>query len=88
MPAPAGRARPPRPCRVNAHEPIRPAWRCVVCDEEWPCRRRRTELALDCEGSRVALALVMAQYFGEAAADRPDIPVSVLYLRFLGWLRR
>jgi hypothetical protein len=30
---------------------------------------------------------MLAEYFSEAAADRPEIPASVLYLRFLGWLR-
>jgi hypothetical protein len=72
---------------VNVHDPVRPSWRCRVCDEEWPCRWRRRELTLACHGSRVSLALMLAQYFGEAAADRPDIPASVLYARFLGWLR-
>jgi len=72
---------------MNLHEPVRPAWRCAACDEEWPCWRRRRELTLACQGSRVTLALMLAEYFSEAAADRPDIPASVLYLRFLGWLR-
>ena len=72
---------------MNLHEPVRPTWWCAACDEEWPCRHRRTQLSRECEGSRVTLALMLAQYFGEAAADLPNIPASVLYLRFLGWLR-
>ncbi len=33
------------------------------------------------------LALYMARFFGDAVDDHPDIPASVLYVRFLGWFR-
>ena len=72
---------------MNPHEPTRPAWICAVCDEEWPCRRKRTELVIVTEGSRVGLALILADYFLQATEDRPDLAPSVLYTRFLGWLR-
>jgi hypothetical protein len=30
----------------------------------------------------------MSRYFGQAADDHPGVPASVLYTRFLGWMRR
>lgn len=75
--------RPPEP--PSTHQPYRPSWRCAACHEEWPCRRRRDELIVECGGSRVALALYMARYFSDAVDDHPATPASVLYVRFLGW---
>jgi hypothetical protein len=71
---------------MNPHEPRRPAWICAACDEAWPCRRRRAQLIGAAEGSRVGLALILADYFLQATEDRPDLSPSVLYSRFLGWL--
>jgi len=76
---------PPQP--PSAHQPRRPSWRCAACEDEWPCVRRRDELVVECGGSRVMLALYMARFFGDAVDDHPDIPASVLYVRFLGWFR-
>lgn len=70
---------------MTRHEPIRPTWRCRACWGEWPCVRRRDELIAECDGSRLRLAFAMAQYFSDAVEDRPDLPASVLYVRFLGW---
>lgn len=72
---------------MSRHEPIRPAWRCAACDDDWPCARRRAELVVECHGSRVMVALVMARYFSAAVEDCPTTPAAVLYLRFLGWFR-
>jgi hypothetical protein len=70
------------------HEPARPSWCCRVCDEEWPCRRRRASLRAEAQGSRIHLALLMAGYYRQAMQDRPDLTPVVLYARFLGWLGR
>jgi hypothetical protein len=70
------------------HEPARPSWCCVVCDEEWPCRRRRTMLRTQSQGSRIHLAVLMAGYYHDAIQDRPDLAPVMLHARFLGWLRR
>jgi hypothetical protein len=72
---------------MNPHEPTRPAWTCAVCDEEWPCRKRRTQLVAAVGASRLGLALILADQFIQATEDRPDLAPSVLYTRFLGWLR-
>ena len=83
-----GSSRPVQPGdRMNPHEPVRPAWWCATCDEAWPCQRRREQLIIACEGSRLRLALILAEYFCQATEDRPDLSPSTLYSRFLGWLR-
>jgi len=72
---------------TSMHEPLRPSWLCGGCGNEWPCPRRREELAAESEGSAVSLALTMAEYLEDALADHPQAPATVLYTRFLGWLR-
>lgn len=42
---------------------------------------------MESDGSRVTLSILMAGYFAEAVDDHPEVPGTVLYLRFLGWLR-
>lgn len=72
---------------TSRHQPLRPSWRCAGCGDEWPCLRRRDELTVESDGSRVTLSILMAGYFAEAVDDHPEVPGTVLYLRFLGWLR-
>ena len=72
---------------MSLHEPSRPSWRCAACQDEWPCGSRRRELLCEFGPSKVRLALHMAPYFEEAVGDSPRTPISVLYGRFLGWVR-
>jgi len=89
VPAPTDRARPADrgdAPGVSGHQPVRPAWSCAACGVDWPCPTRQRELARDNAATWSRLGLVMARDLDAAMADRPDIPVSALYLRFLGWL--
>jgi len=70
---------------VSRHQPVRPSWRCLACGDDWPCRRRRTELTLECGRDKVRLALYMAGFFSDALDDSPQASPQDLYRRFLGW---
>ena len=69
---------------TTRHEPGRPGWRCQACAADWPCAAAKAELLA--APSRVRVALDLAREFGEAILVEPDVPVSIHYQRFLGWL--
>jgi hypothetical protein len=78
----------PRPlARVTVHVPVRPNWVCAGCGARWPCRTRRGQLLAEFDRAPVSLALLMGGYFMDAAQDLPTEPASVLYGRFMGWLK-
>lgn len=85
MTGPSRPSHPPDP--VSAHQPVRPSWRCSACADAWPCSRRRDEMLVEYDGSRVLLALYLSRFFGEALEDHPESSAADLYLRFLGWFR-
>lgn len=69
------------------HWPVKPSWRCALCDEPWPCGPGRAQIIAETGGARVDLALYMAIGMIEAARAEPMIPPADLYRRFLGWVR-
>jgi hypothetical protein len=73
---------------MTDHLPLRPSWRCVKCNANWPCHTRRRQLAAEFTGASASLGLYLASCMVEAAADLPDTSAGLLYRQFLGWLRR
>lgn len=71
---------------MSHHQPVRPTWCCAACGVDWPCPTRQRELARDHASARSRLGLVMARELEAAMTDLPEVPLSTLYLRFLGWL--
>jgi hypothetical protein len=72
---------------MSVHQPDRPTWRCTACAADWPCPNRQRELVRDHGTARTRLGLAMARDLGTAMTDLPEVPVSALYQRFLGWVR-
>jgi hypothetical protein len=72
---------------MTDHRPLRPAWRCVACDANWPCHTRRRQLTAEFTGATASLGLYLASCMVDAAADLPDTCAGLLYRQFLGWLR-
>ncbi|MGC4874930.1 flavin reductase [Micromonospora sp. DT43] len=72
---------------MTTHQPIKPAWTCGGCAEEWPCQTRCRELRAEYDPDRVSLALYLAAHLVDAAQDLVHVPASHLHYRFLGWTR-
>ena len=72
---------------MTTHHPVRPAWTCGGCAEEWPCQTRCRELRAEYDRARVSLALYLADHLVDAAQDLAHVPASHLHYRFLGWTR-
>jgi hypothetical protein len=93
MPKPPPHSDQPRPLArsgrpaVTAHRPIKPAWTCGGCAEEWPCQTRRRELQAEYDRAPVSLTLSMAAHLVEATQDLAQVPAGYLHYRFLGWTR-
>ncbi|GLW33296.1 hypothetical protein Areg01_62340 [Actinoplanes regularis] len=73
------------------HQPDRPTWDCVACDEPWPCAPGKVELAEQGAVHRRSLRL----YLESCAIDLIDDRVGGhrasgggdgIYDRILGWL--
>jgi len=62
------------------HEPVRPTWACGACGEQWPCSTALPAiLALD----EPAQALLLWDWFEEAATDLVDLTGADLHQRFI-----
>jgi hypothetical protein len=68
------------------HLPRRPQWTCRVCAADWPCQTAIGLLAA--EMTRTPMCVYLAAYLIDAIVDLPDVPIGVLYLRFLQPARR
>jgi hypothetical protein len=60
---------------------------CGGCGAQWPCQTRRRQLLAEFASASVSLALLMGGYFMDAAQDLTTESASVLYQRFMGWLK-
>lgn len=69
------------------HTPIRPAWTCSACGQDWPCAPGRDQLGQEYGDQRVNLAVYMATQLGHAAAELPRATPTQLYERFIAWTR-
>nr|WP_240940792.1 flavin reductase [Planosporangium flavigriseum] len=70
------------------HIPIRPAWICAGCSQEWPCHTRRAQFLAEFERATVSLGLLMGSHLVQASQDLPAARAGELYVRFLGWIGR
>lgn len=68
------------------HTPLRPGWTCRDCDEPWPCPTRRDMLLAELRDHPVAVVLLLAGCYQEAADHLTHLPVEVVYSRMFGWL--
>ncbi|GAA2185377.1 hypothetical protein GCM10009848_14820 [Micromonospora lupini] len=69
------------------HVPVRPAWTCAACAQEWPCPNRRRRLLIEYAHNRLSLTFYLGLHLADAAADLPSVPADRLHARFLGWAR-
>lgn len=74
-------------CPLSDHLPLRPYWRCVACNANWPCYTRRRQMTAEFAGAWVSLGLYLASCMVDAAFDLPDRSAGLLYGQFLGWLQ-
>ena len=66
---------------MSTHLPIRPAWTCGACGQQWPCPTRQRELRAEYDGARVSLMLHLVGCFVEASADLPTAAAGTLHRR-------
>ena len=94
FPCPAPTRRPPstHPRTADVHErtaldhqPQRPQWCCIACDQTWPCTAYREHVVYDT--TRTQLAILMTIRMTEAAADLPNPTPAGLWHRFIAWTR-
>ncbi|MFG1916074.1 hypothetical protein [Micromonospora sp. NPDC048898] len=69
------------------HVPVRPAWTCAGCGQEWPCPNRRRRLLIEYAHDRLSLAFYLGLHLADAAVDLSHPPADELHVRFLGWTR-
>jgi hypothetical protein len=72
--------------RQPEHTPRRPDWLCRDCHLPWPCPERRRMLAVEFQTEPVAVVLLLATCYAEAATQLLDVPPEDLYMRMQGWL--
>ncbi|MEU0546968.1 hypothetical protein [Micromonospora sp. NPDC005979] len=75
------------PESATPHVPVRPAWSCAGCGQEWPCANRRRRLLIEYAHDRLSLTFYLGLHLAEAAVDLPSLPAERLHARFLGWTR-
>lgn len=68
------------------HQPRRPEWTCLACDQPWPCEPRRDSMRDD-SWDPVTRALAMGLRYAEALGDLPPADASELWARFFAWIR-
>lgn len=65
------------------HLPERPSWRCLACDNDWPCAPAKQQLA---EGnSPTGLTVLMWGYMEDFSIDAGPGPLGEPYQRFIAW---
>ena len=67
------------------HKPVRPAWACTACGEQWPCAGAQAEIRAMHGGDIPAMMTYMTGFLPEATTDMPEMSQSVLLPRFLDW---
>jgi hypothetical protein len=65
------------------HLPARSSWDCVACGAPWPCDAARRDMSARMNPER--LAVVMFDYYAEAAGELIRTPLCELYERFVAW---
>lgn len=71
----------------DAHEPARPSWDCLRCEQPWPCPPARVQLSEAYSGNRIGLGMYLAGLYAAALAERPGDRPADLHERFVGWVR-
>ncbi|GLH94964.1 flavin reductase [Phytohabitans aurantiacus] len=72
---------------TGEHTPVRPAWTCATCGQDWPCASARDQLCEEYGEQRVNLAVYMATQLGHAAGELTTATTTQLYERFIAWTR-
>lgn len=67
----------------NQHQPVRPAWDCLVCKGTWPCDPARERLIAVFHP--VVLSILQVQRLYDAAHDMPTASPAELFERFIAW---
>lgn len=73
------------------HNYRRPAWRCLACDEPWPCAARRGQFlakftAEDAGMSgKARLRSILGAIVLDFEKDQPGVPKGEVYTRFVSW---
>jgi hypothetical protein len=70
-----------------SHLPQRPDWRCLACQEEWPCLGARADLLTEYADARPSLGMYLAAHMMDAVLDLGRPLDAELYDRFLAWVR-
>lgn len=77
------------PDRVDGddHQPDRPEWDCLACQQPWPCPPGRVRLGEAYTGDRVGLAVYMAGQLDQAVTELAGATPRDLFDRFVSWTR-
>lgn len=69
---------------TGLHHPVRPGWDCALCGLPYPCPPTRDRLVAY-YGLSTQLGLRAWVMLHQMAADRPDLPGAVLFVRCVAW---
>lgn len=71
---------------IPGHVVDRCDWRCVLCDQPWPCAPAKVHLGEQYADDRLALVMVMCDYLFDAVVVYLASPRE-LHERFIAWTR-